>query len=268
MRARRRSGQARRWLTSATTAVALLLPLACGGGGGDGGGVNDGEVLFAGPAGELVPHPTGRAARFRVTATQDGASESSSFTATVTGNAPDGTFVTRYLSATGAVAEGTSRDSGDAIVVERFVNDPGGPAEETVVPDPPVGVVRTPVVAGDAIEGSFARTLELAIRIGDRVERRQALLSGSARRVPRERGAVAVAAGSYPDAIRYALSGTATTRLAVLGQSIEVRVEVAGDEWFAPGVGAVKEVLEVAVRAGDEHATIVFTTEREGAPGT
>lgn len=262
MRARRRSGQARRCLTRTATAVALLLPLACGG--GDGG--NDGEVLFTGAADELAPHPTGRAATFRVTATQDGASESSSFTATVTGNAPDGTFVTRYVSATGAVAEGTSRDSGDAIVVERFVNDPGGPAEETVVPDPPVGVVRTPVVVGEAIEGGFARTLELAIRVGDRIERRQALLSGSARRVPRERGSVAVAAGTYQDAIRYAVEGTAATRLAVLGQSIDVRVEVAGNEWFAPGVGAVKEVLDVAVRAGDEHATITFTTEREGAP--
>jgi len=264
MRARRRSGHARRWLTTATTAVALLLPLACGSGDSDGG--DTGAVLFTGAADELAPHPTGGVATFRVTATQDGASESSSFTATVTGNAPDGTFVTRYVSATGAVAEGTSRDTGDAIVVERFVNDPGGPAEEAVVPDPPVGVVRTPVVAGEAIEGGFARTLELVIRVGDRTERRQALLSGSARRVPRERGSVAVAAGIYPDAIRYAVSGTATTRLTVLDQSIDVRVEVDGDEWFAPRVGAVKEVLEVAVHAGDERATIGFVTEREGAP--
>jgi len=261
MRARGRSGQARRRLRTAAAAVALLLPVSCGGGGG-----NDGEVLFSGTASELVPHPTGRDASFRVTAMQDGASQESSFTATVTGNAPDGTFVTRYVSATGAVAEGTSRDTGDAIVVERFVNDPGGPAEEAVLPDPPVGVVRTPVVAGEAIESGFARTLELAIRVGERTERRQALLVGSARRVPRERTPVSVAAGTYPDAIRYAVEGTAATRLAVLGQSIEVRVEVAGDEWFAPGVGAVKEVLEVAVRAGDERATIDFTTEREGAP--
>lgn len=245
--------------------LVATVALACGSG-SDGDGEGAGEVLFDGSAAELLPHPTGRSASFRVTATQDGASEVSSFTSTVTGNAPDGTFVTRFVSANGAVAESTSRDSGDAIVVERFVNDPGGSDEEVVTPEPPVGVVRTPVVAGAAIESSFARTLELELRVGASVERRQVLFVGSARRVPRERGAVSVAAGTYPDAIRYEVEAIGETRIPVLGESVAVEVEVAGDEWFAPGVGGVKEDLEVAVRAGDERAVIRFVTEREGAP--
>ena len=243
--------------------LAATVALACGGG-SDGDG--DGELLFDGSAAELLPHPTGRSASFRVTATQDGASDVSSFTSTVTGNAPDGTFVTRYVSKTGAVAESASRDTGNEIVVERFVNDPGGSGEEVVTPAPPVGVVRTPVVAGAAIESSFARTLELELRVGATVERRQVLFVGSARRVPRERGVVSVAAGTYPDAIRYEVEARGETRIPVLGESVTVEVEVAGDEWFAPGVGGVKEDLEITVRAGDDRAVIRFVTEREGVP--
>jgi hypothetical protein len=245
-------------------ALAALLPLACGGGGGD---ITPGTVLFEGTAAELTPHETGRSARFRVTVRQGDTSDVSGFTTTVTRNDPDGRFVTRYMSDSGAIAEGTSHDSGDAIVVERFVNDPGGPAEEVAVPDPPVGVVRTPVVAGDAIESGFARTLELSIRVGDRTERRSMTFLGSARRVPVSRGAVEVADGTYDDAIRYQVEASGRARLDVLGESIAIDVEVSGDEWFAVGVGGVREDLEVQVRAGDERGTIRFTTERAGAPG-
>lgn len=250
------------WVPLGTTAVLALLALGCGGSGGDAG-----EVLFDGAPADLVPHETGRSARFHVTARQGDASDESGFTATVTGNAGDGTFTTRYVSATGAVAESRSRDTGDAITVERFVNDPGGPAEDVVVPEPPVGVVRTPVVAGDAIATGFVRTLELAIRIDDRIERRAIVFVGSARRVPRARGPVRVAAGTYPDAIRYAVEASGEATLPVLGTGVRLRVEVAGDEWFAIGVGGVKEELEVTVVAGDERATIAFLTEREGTPG-
>lgn len=247
-----------------TIALALLLalPLACGG--GDGG--NPQAELFAGRSDELIPHETGRSARFRVTARHDGASDVSSFTATVTSNAGDGAFTTRYVSATGAVADGTSRDSGDAIEVVRFVNDPGGPGESVAVPDPPVVVVRTPVIAGDVIDTSFVRTLELEIRTGTATERRTVLFSGTARRIPEERGPVTVADGTYADAIRYAVRASGEATVPIAGQRVTLRVDVGGDEWFAVGVGGVKEQLEVTVRAGDERATITFLTEREGAP--
>lgn len=257
--AARTAGRRARW---AATAVALALPLACGG--GDGATSGQGAVLFAGPAGELVPHATGRSATFRVTATSGGASEVSGFTSTVTSNGADGVFATRYVSATGAVADSTSRDTGDEIVVERFVNDPGGPDEQRALLDPPVGVVRTPVVAGETIESSFARTLELDVRIGDASERRQILFVGSARRVAVDASTVTVPAGTYADAIHYAVAATGETRIAVLGESVVVTIAVAGDEWFAPGVGGVREELEVTVHAGDESSAIHFTTERAG----
>lgn len=246
-------------------ALLLFLPLACGGGDGGSGGSSPGAELFAGSADQLVPHESGRSARFRVTARQGDATQVSSFTTTVTANAGDG-FTTRYVSETGAVAESTSRDLGDEIQVVRFVTDPGGPGEDVAVPDPPVGVVRTPVIAGEAIESSFVRTLELEIRVGTGTERRAILFTGSARRLPEERGRVQVADGTYDDAIRYAVAARGAATIPVLGQSITLQVDVRGDEWFAVGVGGVKEDLEVAVRAGDERATVVFTTERAGAP--
>lgn len=242
-------------------ALLLVLPLACGRG-SDGSGVE----LFAGSADELIPHDTGRSARFRVTARQGDSSDVSSFTATVTGNAGDGGFTTRYVSATGAIAESTSRDTGDAIEVVRFVNDPGGPHEDVDVPDPSVVVVRTPVIAGDAIETGFVRSLELEIRVGSRSERRAILFTGRARRIPEERGPVSVADGTYADAIRYAVEASGDATIPILGQSVALRVDVAGDEWFAIGIGGVKEELEVTVRAGDDRATVAFTTEREGTP--
>lgn len=257
----------RSWRHPIGWTLALLLPLACGGGGGGNDGPDDGTVLFSGSAAELVPHETGGTARFRVTAREGDTTRVSGFTTTITRNDPDGRYVTRYVSDTGAIAEGTAHDRGDAIVVERFVNDPGGPNEDVVEPDPPAGVVRTPVVAGDAIETGFTRALELTIRVGDRTEQRTVTFTGSARRVPRARGAVEGAGARYEDAIRYEVAASGRARLELPGASVGLEVEVTGDEWFAPGVGGVREDLEVRVRAGDERGTIRFTTEREGGPG-
>ncbi len=245
-------------------ALALTLPLSCGGGGS--GAADPGTELFAGPADELVPHESGRSARFRVTARRDGSTDVSSFTSTVTGNTNDGTFTTRYASASGAIAEGTSRDLGDAIEVVLFVDDPGGPDESVAAPEPPVTVVRTPVLAGDTIETGFVRALELEIRVGSSSARRAVLFTGTARRVPEERGPVTVADGVWPDAIRYAVQASGEATFPIADQRVTLRVDVGGDEWFAVGVGGVKEQLEVTVRAGDERTTITFLTEREGAP--
>lgn len=245
-------------------ALALLLALPPGCGGGDGGG--SGAELFTGSARELVPHETGRSAGFRVTARQDGRTGVSRFSATVTGNGEDGSFTTRYVSENGSVAEGTARDLGDEIRIVRFVEDPGGPGEDVVTLEPPVVVVRTPVIAGEPIETGFLRTLELELRVGSSSERRAILFTGRARRVPRERGPVRVADGTWDDAIRYAVEASGEATIPILGRSVPLRVDVTGDEWFAVGVGGVREDLEVTVRAADERATVTFETEREGAP--
>lgn len=248
----------------AALALAATLQLACGGSGGSGS--DPGAELFAGPAAELIPHDTGHSARFRVTARRGGTSDVSSFTSTVVTNAADGAFTTRYVSATGAIAESSSRDLGDAIEVVRFVNAPGGPDEHVATPDPPVVVVRTPVLVGDAIETGFVRTLELELRIGSAIERRAVTFTGIARRVPEERGPVTVADGTWADAIRYAVQASGDATLPIAGQRVTLRVDVTGDEWFAIGVGGVRERLDVRVRAGDERAEITLLTEREGAP--
>jgi len=251
----------RRRCSQALALLALALPLACGGSGGPDDAAAPGEVLFAGEAGELVPHALRRTAAYRVAATVDGATEVSSFRATVTEDRSDGVFQTRYESASGALARSVSRDGGSELRVERFVNDPGGPDARDVLLDPPVVVVRTPVVAGDAIETSFARALDLRVTVGDATERRQVLFVGSARRVPVERDAVTVPDGTF-DAIRYAVEARGEASVPILGASLAFVAEVRGDEWFAPGVGGVKEELEVRLSAGDATAVVRFVTER------
>jgi hypothetical protein len=247
-----------------TFALALLLgtPLGCGGS----GGTDSGTTLFEGPASALVPHETGRAGAFRVTARQGGDTNVSVFTATVTANGADGSFTTRHVAESGSVTEGTSLDLGDEIRVVRFVRDPGGRDEEVVVPNPPVGVVRTPVIAGDPIETGFVRTLEIDVRVGTATERRPIVFTGRARRVPRERGPVRVADATYGDAIRYAVEASGSATIPILSSSVTLRVDVVGDEWFAIGVGRVREDLDVTVRAGDDRTTVTFTTERTGVP--
>ncbi|MEW6270412.1 MAG: hypothetical protein AB1689_14070 [Thermodesulfobacteriota bacterium] len=242
----------------------VVLALACGGGDGNGGGT--GELLFSGSAGELVPHALGRSAVYRVTATVDGASEVSSFSSTVTEDGADGVFQTRFESATGALARSVSRDTGSEVRVERFVNDPGGPDERDARLDPPVVVVRTPVVAGDAIETSFARPLDLALTVGGTVRRRQVLFVGSARRVPEAREEVTVPAGTF-EAVRYAVSARGEATIPILGERIRFTADVAGDEWFAPRVGGVKEVLDVTLRAGEASTEVRFVTERVSSAG-
>jgi len=240
--------------------VALVLSFPACGGGSDGD--DAGTVLFAGTAGELLPHAVGRAAAYRVTATSAGTSDVSGFTSTVTADAGGGAFVTRFVSATGALAESTSRDTGSEVRVERFVDDPGGPDEQSLVLEPPVVVVRTPVVAGDAIETAFARTLELLLTIDGTVVRRQVLFGGEARRVPETLETVAVPAGTF-EAIRYAVAATGAATIPILGgASLELSIEVAGAEWIAPGTGGVKEDLDVTVRAAGEEARVRFVTER------
>jgi hypothetical protein len=237
--------------------LACLVPaVACGSGGG-----GTGEVLFAGGAGELVPHGRGRSAVYRVTATAGGVTDVSSFSATVTEDGADGVFQTRFESATGALARSVSRDTGGEIRVERFVNDPGGPDERDTVLAPPVVVVRTPVVAGDAIETSFARPLDLEVKTGDVVERRRVLFVGTARRVPEAWETVVVPAGSF-DAVRYEVAAHGEATIPVLGTSLRLTAEVTGHEWFAPGVGGVEERLEVELRAGGTEETVRFVTER------
>lgn len=255
------------WLVAAakaatTAALGAGLVTGCGGGGG---GPEPSRVLFDGTAAELVPHETGRSATFRVTASSGDTVDVSGFTSTVTANEDGGVFVTRYVSDTGALAIGTSRDGGDEIRVERFVDDPGGPDEQVVTPDPPAGVVRTPVVAGEGFDTGFLRTLEMDVRIGQSTVHRSVLFSGTERRIARDRGGVTVPAGAY-DAIRYEVHASGRSTFAVLGQTVELAVAVDGDEWFAPGAGGVKEELDVTVEAGDESATVHFATERTAPP--
>lgn len=251
----------RRPSRSALLLFLLLAPLAACGDGGEGGDAGPPEVLFSGPAGELVPHAVGRSAAYRVTATGEGMSDESGFTSTVVAEPGDGTFVTRFVSATGAIAESTSRDTGSEVRVERFVSDPGGAEEKVVELEPPVVVVRTPVVAGEAIESSFARTLELVITVRDTVLRRQVLFTGSGRRVPEAREPVTVPGGTF-DALRYAVSARGEVTIPVVGQAILLTVDVAGAEWFAPGVGGVKEDLELVLGADGERTTVRLVTER------
>jgi len=256
--------------------LTLGLTLAACGGAGSDGSPDAGTVLFDGPAAALVPHETGRSTMFQATATNGSQSATSGFSATVLSNAADGSYVTEYVSRTGARLQTRSLDAGDEIRVVEILSSSGGgeagqdgraaDAESADPPqpiDPPAVVVRTPVVAGRSIETGFARAIDLTLEIGGQTIERQVLFTGSARRTPKERAAVTVPAGTF-EAIRYAPSASGRSTLTIAGRPIDVLVDVAGDEWFAPGVGGVREALDVHVAAGGATADVHFVTERLG----
>jgi len=260
--------------------LTLGLTLAACGGAGSDTSTDAGTVLFDGPAAALVPHETGRSTMFQVTATNGSQSATSGFSATVLSNAADGSYVTEYVSQTGARLQTRSLDAGDEIRVVEVLSSSGGGeagqdgraadadgADPPQPIDPPAVVVRTPVVAGRGIETGFARAIDLTLEIAGQTLERQALFIGSARRTPKDRAAVTVPAGTF-EAIRYAASASGRSTLTIAGRPIDVLVDVAGDEWFAPGVGGVREALDVHVAAGGAAADVRFVTERlgEGVP--
>jgi hypothetical protein len=228
-----------------------------------------------------VPHTTGRSARFRVTATprdETLPAETSGFTSTVLENLADGHYVTEFVSATGERARTIALDAGDEVRIEQVVSNAGTADESARRVEPPAVVVRTPVVAGEAIETSFVRILDLTIEIDGIEATRQVVFVGRAQRVPLERASVSVPAGTFPDALRYATSGDGSTAFSLGLVAVQIALHAQGSESFAQNVGLVVERLSVTIdvsattASGDvstASSSLDLTTERladEGEP--
>ncbi len=260
--------------------VALALHLALvaqlggslvGCGGGSAGSDSDQEptqplVLFEGSARELLPHADGSVARFRSTASTTGEALTSTSTATVSGSSAEGEFATEHLLEDGRRARIEARDAGDEIAIERVVTDPGSDAEESVALDPPAILVRTPVIAQQRLRTSFVRTVDIAVTAEGSTVVRPVRFVGHAERTPIEVASVEVPAGSFAGAVRYALTATGSAAIEVLGLPVELTVEVEGEEWLAPGVGLVRESLDLVVRSAGSSASGRIVSERLATP--
>ncbi|MFM7736799.1 MAG: hypothetical protein ACKPBU_12570 [Alphaproteobacteria bacterium] len=233
----------------------LVFLAACGSGGADSGPSEPGggKVLFVGPARRLVPHEEGRSALFRVTATTGGATTTTALRTRVASD--DGTsFVVEQRAEDGSESRLHARDVGAEIRAEAVVDGDG----VLRAVDPAAVLVRTPVVAGEPVQGGFQRSLAVVLRGTDGDVRVVVPFEGTSERTP---------LGLDEDgAIRFGVvaDGAATVPTAV--GTIGFRLRVTGEESLAPDVGLVREELDLELRAGSGTATAHLSTLRMDAP--
>ncbi len=262
----RSPGRRRRAILGAT--VGLLLSLAPGCGGPDAESPSTGpepETLFAGPAGHLRPHETGRTTRFIVRAESAGETRTSVLTSRVLHEGPDGEFVAESATDGGPAHRVRVRDTGDRLEIEATARrTPDGFSWREL--DPPAVVVRTPVFAGDGFETTFERSVDALVETEESSQIRTITFEGRAVRTPRSWEAIVVD-GRPLDAIAFDIRATSeTARLPELsGRALDpsFRLRLAGTEHLVPGLGLVRESAALDISVGGRTARIDLLSERQ-----
>ena len=246
----------------AAAALAVLVG-GCGDGTGeaDPGPPSRGDVLFDGPAAGLLPHELGRSAFFRAVATAGDSATTATFATRVVED--DGrTFVVEQESASGERTLLHAVDDGSEIRTVASWDEEWGQREIT----PPVVLVRTPVVAGEPVRGGFRRSLAVVLRGADGDLRRVVPFEGTSERTPLGFADTALDGTTPPGAIRFALVASGRASVPTPVGTIALELEIAGEETLAPGVGLVREEIDLVLRAGGASATARLSTVRVEAP--
>jgi len=246
----------------AAAAIALAgLLAACGDGAAGAPAATPATTLFDGPAGRLLPHEAGRTASFRVVATAGGRETSSAFTTRVVED--DGRdFVVEQRSEAGSWTRLHASDDGAEIRVHAVEDAEGG----TRPLDPPGVLARTPVVVGETIRGGFHRSLAVTLRTADGEIRRVVPFEGVSERTPLGFDEEPVDGRVLPGAIRFAVAANGRASVPTPVGTIELDLEVSGEETLAPDVGFVREEVDLVLRAGGSSATAHVATVRVAEP--
>ncbi|MBU6284073.1 hypothetical protein KGQ64_17650 [bacterium] len=262
MGAKRSALAAARGAAASITIAAVLAGCGDGGSGGGDASVPPREVvLFDGPAAGLLPHEEGRTAEFRATATAGGESTTASFTTRVV--VDDGrSFVVEQRSGSGGWTRLHAVDDGSEIRIETVEDDETG----TRALAPPAVLVRTPVVAGETIRGGFHRSLPVVLRTADGEVRTTVPFEGTSERTALGFDEAPVDGRVHPGAIRWALLASGRASVPTPVGTIALRLEIAGEETLAPGVGLVHEEIDLVLRAGSGSASAHLSTVRVAGP--
>jgi len=246
-------------------AVAALAALVggCGDGSGEAepGPPSRGDVLFHGPARGLLPHELGRSALFRAVATAGDSTITATFATRVVED--DGsTFTVEQESESGERSRLHAVDDGSEIRAVASWDEDSGRREIT----PPAVLVRTPVVAGEPVRSGFRRSLAVVLHTADGDVRRVVPFEGTSERTPLGFADATLDGTTPPDAIRFALVASGRASVPTPVGTIALELEIAGEETLAPGVGLVREEIDLVLRAGGASATARLSTVRIETP--
>ncbi|MDG2303613.1 MAG: hypothetical protein P8R42_02985 [Candidatus Binatia bacterium] len=245
-----------------TGILALLAALVAGCGGDDAG--EDG-ILFAGPPGELLPHETDRRSRFLVHTRSGDEAISTILTTRVLNEGPDGVFIVEGTPDGGPPRRLRARETETQIRLEAVsVDGPDGMHWTDI--DPAAVLVETPVVRGRALRTRFVRTLEVLATIDGAPRARSITFEGESVRTPRSRETISVS-GMELSALAFDVRGESQT-VHLTGHAgapsdTALRLDLRGTEHLVPGIGLVREVLELTILAGETRTRINLRTERD-----
>lgn len=242
-------------------AIALLgaLVASCGG-----AAEKDG-ILFGGPPGELLPHETGRSSRFLVHARSGDEATSTVLTTRVLSEGPDGGFIVENTPDGGVPRRLRARETDTQIRLEAVsVDGPDGRLWTTI--DPAAILVETPVVRGRALRTRFVRTIDVVTTIDGLPRTRSITFEGESLRTARSRETISVS-GMELSALVFDVRGESRTvhvpGLQGTPGDTPLRLDLRGTEHLVPGIGLVREVLELTILFGDTQTRIDLRTERD-----
>lgn len=244
-------------------AIAFAAVLAgCGtGDGGDAATPGSGIVLFDGPAEHLLPHDVGRTARFRAVATS-GDTETTGLLTTRVVSVDGSSFVVEQRSENGMWTRLHARDDGDEIRAVAAED-----AESSLrTLDPPVVLVRTPVVAGDTVRSGFRRSLAIVLHTADGDVSRIVPFEGTSERTAIGFDETPLDGRVHPGAIRFRIVATGRASVPTPVGTITLSLDTEGEETLAPDVGLLREEVDFLLRAGGGSARAHVATVRVGEP--
>ncbi len=255
----------KRGLAGGVGAMAILGAVLSSCGGSESRDVGSHAVLFDGPPGELLPHEIGRTSRFLVSARSGDDTIWSLFTTRVLSEGPDGEFILESAPDGGRPRRIRAREVGDQVRLEAVaVEQPDGFLWADV--RPPAVLVQTPVIAGEALETRFVRTVEVLLEIDGVQQARSITFEGTSERTPRAREEIIVGDRAL-SALAFDVRGESQLAsvgdLADDGSAPTLRLALRGTEYRSPGVGLVREVAKLTIQVGDANAVVHLRTERE-----
>lgn len=220
------------------------------------------DVLFEGTPAELLPHAVGHTSHFVVTARTDADEITTVVSTTVLSDGPNGEFIVETSSDDGRTRRLRARETEDRIVLEAFTKN-GTELIWTELGEAAT-LVRTPVIAGATAATTFARTVDVLLEVDGVREARTIAFSGNGTRTPRAVETIPFGDDEIP-AIAFALRGDGRADDVPglpPGATNPLRLSFVGTEHRAPGVGLIREVVELTIEAGGGGATVDLRTER------
>ena len=247
-------------------ASATLAILCCGC-----GGEFEEKPLFSGTPGELIPHELGQTSRFLVRVAYDGRETSAILTSRVLHEGPHGEFIVENSFDDGRTRRLRVRETADTIQVEALARR-GTEGFFWKELDEPAVVVTTPVILGESRKEFFTRMIDLEFWQDEMPTRTAAAIEGNKSRtaaaIEGKKSRTALPTETLPfgettvEVIPFEIRSS--SRFTGLAPAFldSLAFDLRGIEYLSPGLGLVREFLELTLKGDSASPKISISTER------